>query len=221
MNRPDLPVLAFQLLHGTINDTAAIHEARDACRALDSGDLTGALVGLNAAIEEACNDTAGTLAGRPARERQRLLTVAQIARVLVLDTITADGGPPCPAEARPSPEPRPGTHPDFARLAAELLRDTITSTLTLHEAHADLISPGSAGAIDAAYLALHDHDHQEALHCLDAAIRIASEPVKPPARGHRAEHRTKSMVQERQHLLTIALVSSVLVLDALKLVVAA
>jgi hypothetical protein len=200
----DFAKLAMDLLHDTISGTASIAEAHAACSALRDGDLTGALDGLNTSIRVTSEPTTGYLSGRQVRERQRLLNVAQIARVLVLDAIAAAlGWLEVPASCK-----------NVLVLVIELMRDIITGTLSIHEAHEGLISGDASGALDAAYRAIRDGNLTGAMGCLNASIQIASTPPKEGTTGRSHGYRHQQHLHERQRLLTVAQIAHVLVSDA-------
>lgn len=112
MIRPDFTKLALDLVHNAI-DIDILTEAHEglicaedaagaldaACIALDAGDLPAALARFDAAVRIASEPPEAPTAGRnrldrhqaAIRQRNQLLTVTQICRVLVLDAIKTGG----------------------------------------------------------------------------------------------------------------------------------
>lgn len=107
----------------------------------------------------------------------------------------------------------------FLTLAADLLRHEIEAAYNQRdndEACADLLRDDDSGSLESALSALEESGAADALAFLDVAVRDASRsPALPTSGRYRAERHERN-IRTRRHLLTIAQVARVLVLDALK-----
>jgi hypothetical protein len=108
--------------------------------------------------------------------------------------------------------------PDFAELALALLKHTQAEATPRNDGHTGLTGEGdNAGALDDAAhrIGLHG-DLGSALAYLDTAIQRAHQPVGLPLSGRNQMQRYQAATATRAHLLTVAQIARVLVLDALK-----